>query len=261
MSLQVVQALVDLGRLEAALGEATGVLGGVECVLEMVDVSVERPQLVVVLLEPDDVGKDSPVVEVGGFDPELREKSPRAREKLAEPERHGLEGAHMGRSGGGEDFGDVGLVFGTERRPEHGHSAVVEAFDPLGGAVQSVAGWDDQARVAAVVGDVPLGGAVEPLRGLADAQVDVAAEIGHLALEGLNLTAIFVSVLGILPVPLAAGGKEAGRNGGDGGEMKSFGVLQDPARGARGHGSGGSGAIDEGVDHPVELVLSSSVAL
>ena len=40
MPLQVVEAFMRLGGFETALGEAAGVLGGVECVLEVVDAGV-----------------------------------------------------------------------------------------------------------------------------------------------------------------------------------------------------------------------------
>lgn len=71
MALQVVKAFVDLGSLKVALSKATGILGGIEGVLEMVELGIKGAHLVVMLVEPNNVSKDPPVIEVSHFSAEL----------------------------------------------------------------------------------------------------------------------------------------------------------------------------------------------
>lgn len=67
VAFQVVKLLVDLGSLKSTLGKALGILGYIEGILEVVKLSVELPQIIIVLAELDDVSQDAPVVEVGSF--------------------------------------------------------------------------------------------------------------------------------------------------------------------------------------------------
>ena len=72
---------------------------------------------------------------------------------MAEPEGHGFVGVHIGWYRGAVDLSDMGFILRAKGRPEHGHVAVIEVFDPFGGLVQPISCGDDEAGVSLVVGD------------------------------------------------------------------------------------------------------------
>lgn len=207
VAFQVVKPLVGLGSFELALSEALGIFGHVQGILDVVKLCIELPQFVIMFAESDNVSQDAPVIEVSCLSMQLVEQGPRPGEELAEPKGHGLVGAHASWCRGAVDVGDVGFICGAECGSQHGHMSVVKVLDPLGQVVEPIACRDNKAWVSFVIGNIPLRGMVGGVIGLLDPQLDVASKVGHLTFEVLYLVLVLIGVLGILMVPLSAGGQ------------------------------------------------------
>ena len=103
---------MGLARLQTGLGKRSGETEAFQLGLEYGEVRMDFRHLFVEVAEAEDVGEDSPVVEVSDGVAEGEEKGRGSGKQIPEPVGHGL-GRRGTEDGAGVDVGDVGFRIGS----------------------------------------------------------------------------------------------------------------------------------------------------
>ena len=126
-----------LGHLKVQPSKGLSKLGVFEAGFEMMELGVDDGNLVMVVMESDRVGMESPLGDIREGAEEGMEGWSRAYEEIAEPSRQRLSGSVVLDEGLGVNVAEKGADRGSFSISEHGNLPLPNLLDPLGGLKKS----------------------------------------------------------------------------------------------------------------------------